>query len=1091
MLKQLQDMIQYRKFNGLLFYSILWVLTLDYQDKDFKQLLDLKFPQTLHHFTTLTSLIDEIKKEKDNKDICFTPDLLLSNWNIRYLPSSEKLLKLISSGKITIREIKGLLNNQECLKEYIESLGNEFNIPENIIVIYHNSIKIIKEKLKTCQVYNKNYQIPDKNVLKSYTFRIISDYCNKLHDLLILGTFSSGHDLHKRRPDLIMDRDRYDLFSPLDIYGWNSYIQTFIKKEFETFQQYYSSDNNIRKIIEQMEMEKRISGYLQLISLNQSGEFHSKILKTYLDVLIIGIIHGLPPLKYNILKYLQLTLSKMKCPNDDYCERLLTPFLNIIGHLYSINGELFEDNDNQFIPPGEGYTHQMMAGETVTFIRKLLQEPSWKESCRILFTKILTESNDVINNYLKNKKIDKQLTCLFGVLSILGGFSEVYRVGGKALYKRTKEIGYIISYDPYINDIGLLFSDNYADEVYHYNINNVSVCNTINPPTITDIICDIDILFKFIQQILNINSYNKDYTRENLFIIHSLKEKVIKIISLQSKLNKFSSELINNDIIIDYLINETSGSSYIPILSVENREMLINQLHQQITELSNEKTLLNPNESSIKCSSTEMLIATTLHKSLKGFSLNECIKALQNNNDDKLQAVSDLLNLVLVTQTEKDEEEKEEIISQFFEMLTREVGIPDHISKILIEMVENDQSKLQQMLTLLLLNMLDYNENENTDRIEYSHVYNEKDLWFNYCVDSLDIKFKHNYDNYYNINFSSLPEEGKINEGLVVSLTSQDNNNKVYAEKTGRILHETNAKEDVIVVFYDPITGMKWKESFKYDLLKVSTMKDKNVVCKQAIISQSIAYISSLERSYSQSILLNLLTNSKSYEKLITKITNPSEYFNELFSRVMIDKVMKNDLENTTFETNLFQNLFLWNNNKEFINTFYDMHIKQIMKHIQDNDYNHSTDNYEIRESLHPLPLPCSYTSKVKLSGAKRLIVLFDLKTDLGAVNSAKLIIADNEDFYSATTYNGNSHILPPRIIEGNTVYYKFICSLPVWGFRFEVRELPVNKWTTEDDINDKPNRSWGLWLCESLFNSKMHDIYKNREINIQVYFIL
>lgn len=177
----------------------------------------------------------------------------------------------------------------------------------------------------------------------------------------------------------------------------------------------------------------------------------------------------------------------MKC--DKKLNQLLTPIVRMIGNTFQINKSCSSDDISI---SGIGYSSKIVACEIVSFIRRLYQSgEQWKRIVTNFFISVIEDAADSMSLFIGTENSDQRnLPQAIGTFDVLGSHIDTLRVGGKAIYKPTNQKGLIVSYNPEMNDIGMLFTDNYSEEVRHYPADSVIVCDEYPPPYAKEVIED-------------------------------------------------------------------------------------------------------------------------------------------------------------------------------------------------------------------------------------------------------------------------------------------------------------------------------------------------------------------------------------------------------------------------------------------------------------------------------------------------------------------------------------------------------------------------------------------------------------------------
>lgn len=177
----------------------------------------------------------------------------------------------------------------------------------------------------------------------------------------------------------------------------------------------------------------------------------------------------------------------MKCNKE--LNPLLEPIVGMIGKTFSISKN---SDSNELSISGIGYSSNIVACEIVSFIRKLYQSgDNWKKIVTNFFISVIENAADSMSLFIATENNDmRSLPQAIGIFDVLGSHIETLRVGGNAIYKPTNQKGKIVSYNPEMNDIGMLFTDDYSEEVRHYHSDSVVVCDVYPPPCAKAVIDD-------------------------------------------------------------------------------------------------------------------------------------------------------------------------------------------------------------------------------------------------------------------------------------------------------------------------------------------------------------------------------------------------------------------------------------------------------------------------------------------------------------------------------------------------------------------------------------------------------------------------
>lgn len=541
-------------------YVILYTLSLDYKKSDLEMIFKTGF---------FNKLIDyEMIYMDQSKEIEYCD--ILENWNIESLPTAKQLVELISDNAISIESIRKLLLNQKCLNEYINNNLVEFNNNETFIMHYAECYLIIKRELKKRKEYEILPFLFKPSSPHKYNNLIISKYCHYFHLELLTQYISHSEQVkhNKRRQnnenennenndnenmkyDRIPDDLSHEVIKTITIDEEFDNINNYIQDWISTY--LYMHNPSLRNTLD---VESNMIDVITFVNIICDSKIQITFLGNNFRYILEAIINGYPQLKISLIRFLSHIFQNITITFD--ITELLRSFLQLIGETYNIEKFNNEEESDITYPNGYGYNTQIIVSELIDFIRKLLSSNKyWTDIICDKFKTILSDLDNQLSSYISNvKSATKEVLICFGILSVLGSSIEIIRASGRILYKPTNQIGIVVSYDPLLNDIGIIFNESFNEEIHHYNSNNCIPLDKIQPPILTDIILGInsDEVRDSLKSAIEENEAKIRNSPEHLFILSSLKYQLFRFFSVQTNNVEIANKLASNTIIVCYYI---------------------------------------------------------------------------------------------------------------------------------------------------------------------------------------------------------------------------------------------------------------------------------------------------------------------------------------------------------------------------------------------------------------------------------------------------------------------------------------------------------------------------------------------------------
>lgn len=457
---------------------------------------------------------------------------------------------------------------------------------------------------------------------------------------------------------------------------------------------------------------------------------------------------------------------------------------------------------------------------------------------------------------------------------------------------------------------------------------------------------------------------------ERLYIISSLKYKILQFFSVQIKDPDVAKKLANNSLMvkafciaigkdINFMANEPIPESLLPIIPIYKIESYVNDRQCNIYEMANIRAKYSKESTSDRYDENIKEASAVIRKSLPGFSVSECAESYMNNYEKRRTAnelmginvdikMKQPVGMSIITNSDKTTQQYHR--SLIHEIVKTTKRHPYFVRNMLetcnwnkqqaLSFINSYNGKVEEELYLV-------SENPHYKYVDGSN-------WLNSILNS---PFTQNEKEITiemtNLVYDVLPNNG-VKKGTFVLNRS---NNMV-----GVVVKDTNYNLPVLVMYYNPFTGFQWSEICPYKSLEYNSMLNN----KNVLIARSIGYINQLQRFAALQLLVNVMKDSRYYESLKKKFKGLSKTIYDCFSLVEVRSVSDNmkylDIKDFKFLHELIKCSRSVKDSDG--NELYNVFIQQAIRHINSGYFleNNSEMN---RQTIHPYKNNYEYQEKV------------------------------------------------------------------------------------------------------------------------------